>query len=107
MRSKKMSGSIVLLAAFLIIGVVFVNGCKKQSSSPPATADPVSQAQPAVPAVAAAVEQTICPVMGGPINKDIFVEYQGKKVYFCCEQCKADFEKNPEKYLAKLPQFAK
>lgn len=51
------------------------------------------------------VEQTICPVMGGAINKDLFVEYQGKKVYFCCGQCKGEFEKDPEKYIAKLPQF--
>jgi YHS domain-containing protein len=100
----KMSDSIILLAVFLIIGVVSVNGCKKQSSLPPTPANSVSQAQPAG---VAAVEQTTCPVMGGPINKDVFIEYQGKKVYFCCEQCKADFEKNPEKYLAKLPQFAK
>jgi len=107
MKNTKMSGSIVLLAAFLIIGTVSVIGCKKQSSPSPAPAASESEAQPAAPAVAAAVEQTICPVMGGPVNKDIFVEYQGKKVYFCCPSCKADFEKNPEKYLPKLPQFKK
>lgn len=104
MKNTKMSGSIVLLAALLIIGTVSVIGCKKQSSPSPAPAASESQAQPAA---AAAVEQTICPVMGGPVNKDIFVEYQGKKVYFCCEQCKAEFNKEPEKYLPKLPQFAK
>ena len=92
----------VLLVIFLIIGVVSVNGCKKQSSPPPKPVASESGAQPA-----AAAEQTICPVMGGPVNKDIFVEYQGKKVYFCCEACKAEFDKEPEKYLAKLPQFAK
>jgi len=42
-----------------------------------------------------------------PIDKNIFVEYQGKKVYFCCGQCKAEFEKEPEKYISKLPQFKK
>lgn len=52
-----------------------------------------------------AAEQTTCPVMGGAINKDIFTVYKGKKVYFCCPGCKPEFEKNPEKYLAKLPQF--
>jgi hypothetical protein len=57
-------------------------------------------------AAAAAVEQTVCPVMANqPIDKNIFVEYKGKKVYFCCEQCKADFAKAPEKYIASLPQF--
>ena len=49
--------------------------------------------------------QTLCPVMGNPINKDHFVEYQGKKVYFCCPGCDKEFLKNPEKYLPKLPQF--
>jgi Cu(I)/Ag(I) efflux system membrane fusion protein len=50
-------------------------------------------------------EQKTCPVMGLAINKDIFTVYKGKKVYFCCPGCKPEFEKNPQKYLAKLPQF--
>ena len=50
-------------------------------------------------------KQTTCPVMGLAINKEIFTVYKGKKVYFCCPGCKPEFEKNPEKYLAKLPQF--
>jgi len=58
--------------------------------------------------VTAAVEQTMCPVMdGNKIDKNVFVEYQGKKVYFCCAACKAAFEKEPAKYIAKLPQFQK
>jgi len=52
-------------------------------------------------------EQTECPITGGPINKDIFTVYKDKKVYFCCEGCKRAFEKNPAKYIDKLPQFAK
>jgi YHS domain-containing protein len=47
-------------------------------------------------------EQTICPVMGGKINKAIFTEYKGRKIYFCCPGCIANFEAEPEKYLAKL-----
>ncbi len=50
-------------------------------------------------------EQTHCPVMEFPIDKTIFTEYQGKKVYFCCPGCIEEFEKDPEKYLDKLPQF--
>jgi YHS domain-containing protein len=57
---------------------------------------------------AASVEQTTCPVMdGNKISKNVFVEYKGKKVYFCCEDCKAKFMADPDKYIAKLPQFAK
>jgi len=55
--------------------------------------------------IAVAAVQTTCPIMGNPINKDIFTEYKGKKVYFCCPACKPDFEKDPEKFIAKLPQF--
>ena len=57
---------------------------------------------------AASIEQTMCPVMdGNKIDKNVFVEYKGKKVYFCCADCKGKFLAEPEKYLAKLPQFAK
>ncbi len=52
-----------------------------------------------------AVEQTMCPVMDAPINKDYFAEYEGKTVYFCCPGCDKTFLEDPEKYLHKLPQF--
>jgi YHS domain-containing protein len=46
--------------------------------------------------------QTICPVMGGNINKDVYADHQGKRVYFCCPACIPEFKKTPEKYLKKL-----
>ena len=52
-----------------------------------------------------ATEQTLCPVMDGPIDKRYFVEYRGRKVYFCCPGCEDTFLKDPGKYLSKLPQF--
>ncbi|MHC4323469.1 MAG: YHS domain-containing protein [Planctomycetota bacterium] len=42
---------------------------------------------------------------GNPIKKEYFVEYKGKKVYFCCPGCDKKFLANPEQYIAKLPQF--
>jgi YHS domain-containing protein len=48
--------------------------------------------------------QTTCPVMGGNINKDIFADYQGKRIYFCCQGCDTEFNKNPEKYLKMLEE---
>ncbi|MHC4113423.1 MAG: heavy metal-binding domain-containing protein [Planctomycetota bacterium] len=55
--------------------------------------------------IAAAAEQTMCPIMGMAIDKKVFVEYKGKKVYFCCPGCEDKFEANPAQYIAKLPQF--
>jgi len=46
--------------------------------------------------------RTICPVMGGKINKEIYADHQGKRVYFCCEACKGEFAKDTEKYIREL-----
>jgi xanthine dehydrogenase accessory factor len=27
------------------------------------------------------------------------MEYEGEKVYFCCDGCKESFEADPEKYM--------
>jgi YHS domain-containing protein len=49
-----------------------------------------------------ATTQTTCPVMGGEINKELYVDHEGRRVYFCCESCVGEFKKDPEKYLNKL-----
>ena len=46
--------------------------------------------------------QTLCPVLGAEINRDTYDDYQGKRVYFCCEQCKIKFKAAPAVYLKKL-----
>lgn len=84
-----------------VICLLVIVGCQKKTG--PAT-PPTTEANAIV---AAEIEQKICPVMEAPIDKNVFTVYQGKKVCFCCTDCKAEFEKNPEKYLSKLPQFAK
>ena len=43
--------------------------------------------------------QAICPVMGNKIDKNVFADYKGKRIYFCCGTCLEAFKKNPEKYL--------
>jgi Cu(I)/Ag(I) efflux system membrane fusion protein len=42
---------------------------------------------------------------GNPIDKNVFTEYKGKKVYFCCPACIDKFKAEPEKYVKDLPQF--
>lgn len=50
--------------------------------------------------------QTECPVSGEKIDIKQVVEHKEQKVYFCCDKCPAAFKADPDKYLAKLPQFA-
>ncbi len=45
---------------------------------------------------------TKCPVSGKPIDPSKTVVYMGKVVAFCCDDCKAKFEKDPTPFLAKL-----
>jgi YHS domain-containing protein len=51
--------------------------------------------------------QVKCPVSGHAIDPAQTTEYEGKKVYFCCEHCIEGFTADPKKFLEKLPQFAK
>jgi YHS domain-containing protein len=46
--------------------------------------------------------QVNCPLSGEPIDRKVFTEQNGKKVYFCCAGCKAKYEKEPAKYAGKL-----
>jgi YHS domain-containing protein len=43
-----------------------------------------------------------CVVSGAPAKEDKFVEHNGKKVYFCCENCPKAFAKDPGKFTAKV-----
>jgi len=52
-----------------------------------------------------AAAQTTCPVMGGTINKELYADYKGERVYFCCMACKPQFEKDPEKYIKKMKEM--
>ncbi len=111
MNSKvKQFKAMFMLISLLLVGLIMLNGCKKSEPAPSETSaetmqgDAATMDEPAK-AVAAVLEQTTCPVMGGAINKAIFTEHKGKKVYFCCSPCEEKFKEEPEKYIAKLPQF--
>jgi YHS domain-containing protein len=82
-------------------------GCTKPCCANKAKACPPGCTKPCCATKSAPVEQTVCPVMGAPINQELYTEYEGKKVYFCCPGCKAKFEAEPKKYLDTLPQFKK
>jgi YHS domain-containing protein len=47
-------------------------------------------------------KQALCPVMGGPVNTNVYADANGKRVYFCCGGCPETFKKNPEKYIRKM-----
>jgi len=101
--------------AALVSGVLMLaGGCQKEKPVAGQKAQPMEKmpmgeraAKDQAVGKAVVAEQTTCPVMGGAIDKAIFTEYKGKKVYFCCKGCVDKFQADPEKYVSKLPQFAK
>ena len=97
---KKKMKTVVLLMAVLLVAAG-IAGCKKKEEKTNVSPKTSSKVSPK------SVEQTTCPVMGGAVDKNIYTMYKDKKVYFCCAQCKTAFEKEPEKYISKLPQFSK
>jgi YHS domain-containing protein len=87
MRWLGMAGVAVALVMFAFAG------CKKHDSGRGGAGS----------VAAAGKAQTTCPVMeGNPINRNIYADYEGKRVYFCCGACPPKFREDPEKYIKKL-----
>ncbi len=91
--------SCVVLAAGLALA-----GCGGKSETPKPSM-PTTHATSAMPmttpaATAPVIAQKICPVMpGNPINPAVYVDYNGRRIYFCCNMCPPIFNKDPEKYI--------
>ena len=49
-----------------------------------------------------AAEQTTCPVMGGEVSKELYVDVEGKRIYVCCDYCIGEIKKDPSKYIKKV-----
>lgn len=99
--------------AGLVLTMLFVAGCTNDDAAVPPDhsghsgqhSDAGSTAAApatAVASAAATAAQTKCPVMGNPVNRDIYVDYQGRRIYFCCQMCPDKFKADPDKYLAVL-----
>ena len=66
-----------------------------------------ASAEPEEPVAEVEIAQESCPVMGGAIDKKYFIDHGGRRIYFCCPGCSDQFEKDPERYLAKLDEELK
>jgi YHS domain-containing protein len=47
--------------------------------------------------------QTTCPVSGVELEeKSIFTDFEGRRIYFCCNNCRGIFGDDPGKYLSTM-----
>jgi YHS domain-containing protein len=85
-----------LVVVMSILGLLVLYGCKKREEAT------VMKKTPATTTTTVTKAQTACPVEGAKIDKNIYADYQGKRVYFCCAGCKAKFNADPAKYVMQL-----
>ena len=84
MKRAVITGTLALVLAFSVAGAGW-------AAEPPMMEKPL-----------AGKAQEACPVQGGKINKNIYTDYKGQRIYFCCAECPAIFKKDPEKFLQKM-----
>jgi len=46
--------------------------------------------------------QTTCPVLGGKVDRQLYVDHEGKRIYVCCAGCLDAVRKDPAKYVRQL-----
>lgn len=46
--------------------------------------------------------QANCPVTGKPIDKKIFTDVKGMRIYCCCKGCPAKLTTEPDKYIKQM-----
>ena len=84
-------------------GPVFVccKGCiKKMQKSPDKYADGIAAQRKSL--VGREKVQVACPISGKPIDKDVFADVSGQKIYMCCPGCVGKYKAAPDKFAAKL-----
>jgi hypothetical protein len=75
----------------LAAAVLAAGACLAQAPTPAKNATPAATTQ--------VKAQTTCPVMGGAVNKSLFVDAEGKRIYVCCGGCIKNVTKEPAKYI--------
>lgn len=92
---KALTSMIVVVALVVAAGMV-VTGCGGKKEHKATDAPAVDDTK------AAAAPQTECPIRGNAIKKDVYVDYNGKRIYMCCPACESKINKDPEKYIKQM-----
>ena len=99
---------VAILSGASITGSVYMAGwgtvknCPKDSAGDSCCDSPAAMVMTSTPMEGKIdVGNTKCIVMDGDITKNV-VEYKGKIYHICCDDCIAEFKKDPEKYVAQF-----
>jgi len=81
---------------------VVTRGAMRLDSTMQLMAKPSMMSMPSEGDNTATRAQTHCPVEGGEIERDVYVDYQGYRVYFCCPGCDTEFLASPDEFLSRM-----
>jgi YHS domain-containing protein len=95
-RSRKMNKILpAVLVTLLTVTGLLISSCSEEAQSPPKTgAVQTSDTDTQLPS-----NQTRDAISGNRVNKDLYADYEGKRVYFCCAESKKTFASDPQPYL--------
>ncbi len=95
--------SAILAVATLAAGPLLFGGDAHKGTTKAGGGCPYSACGTTAKGVTAQAEtakpQTRCPVMGGKINKALYVDADGRRVYACCAGCLPKIEADPARYI--------
>lgn len=81
---------------WVIAGIVAMGALAVQAEGPAPAGTPPAKETKAVKA------QTLCPVAKGAINKSLYADVNGKRIYVCCAGCLDPIKKDPAKYIKQM-----
>lgn len=83
---NKLITMLVVISCFFVINSVYSNCGKCDAGAKTSAACDVKM-------------QSLCPIMNSEINKDLYVDYEGKRIYVCCPGCIDTVKADPAKYV--------
>ena len=94
MHSKLFKRLIITILMTMFCGVLWASGSHKHAENKKKKTDPKSFHKKGT--------QKVCPIRKEKIDYEAYVDYQGQRIYFCCQMCDMKFLKNTDKYFSEM-----
>jgi len=96
MMSRNVWGVVLLsVVGVIVTSAAYADGGACDTNSGVNADEPKAAVEPAK----AIKLQVTCPVTGGKIDKSLYVDHDGKRIYLCCKNCIAPVQKDPAKFI--------
>jgi hypothetical protein len=95
-------GSIMKSVSKILACLVLLMAAAIPATLAAAQGDSAAAAKESANAAKECPPQTLCPIMGGEIDKKVFVDVSGYRIYACCKGCIEKIQADPEKAIAAI-----